>query len=166
MVSIVFGIIAGTLLHFTYEWSGQNGFVGLFSAVNESTWEHLKLVFFPMLFIAIVGYFLFGKEINNYIKANAIGIISAMSFIIIVFYTYTGIIGKSFIVIDIGIFIIAVILGENIATRIMQKKKEDGQKVYIGIISVLLICFMVFTYFPPKIDLFKDPVTNTYGIQN
>lgn len=59
MISILFSLVVGTLLHFTYQWSGENAFVGLFSAVNESTWEHLKLAFFPMLFMAIVGYFLF-----------------------------------------------------------------------------------------------------------
>lgn len=43
----IFISILGVLLHFTYEWSGDNPAVGLFSAVNESTWEHLKLIFFP-----------------------------------------------------------------------------------------------------------------------
>lgn len=164
-ISIIFSLIVGTLLHFTYEWSGENAIVGLFSAVNESTWEHLKLAFFPMLFIAIVGYFIFGKEVNNYRKANAIGIIFAISFITIAFYTYTGIIGENFTIIDIAIFVIAVILGENIASRIMQSNQEAQEKVYIAILGILLICFMVFTYFPPKIALFKDPLTNTYGIQ-
>ena len=54
-------IIIGTLLHFTYEWSGENNFVASFSAVNESTWEHLKLVFFPMLILGIIEYFFIKK---------------------------------------------------------------------------------------------------------
>jgi len=52
--SAIFAIILGTILHFTYEWSGGNAFVGTFSSVNESTWEHLKLAFFPMLLTAII----------------------------------------------------------------------------------------------------------------
>ena len=40
----IFISVLGVLLHFTYEWSGDNAVVGLFSAVNESTWEHLKLL--------------------------------------------------------------------------------------------------------------------------
>lgn len=166
MISILFSLIVGTLLHFTYQWSGENAFVGLFSAVNESTWEHLKLAFFPMLFIAVVGYFLFGKEINNYVKGNAIRIIFAISFIIIFFYTYSGIIGKNFLVMDIASFIIAVVWGECIAYKIVNMKKTQNEKVYIGIISILLICFFVFTFFPPHIALFRDPVTNTYGIES
>ena len=38
----------GVLLHFLYEWSGGNTLAAAFSAVNESTWEHMKLLFFPM----------------------------------------------------------------------------------------------------------------------
>ena len=57
LIVILFSLVLGTLLHFTYEWSGENLFVGSFSAVNESVWEHLKLVFFPMLITTIIIYF-------------------------------------------------------------------------------------------------------------
>ena len=59
---IVFSLIVGTLLHFTYEWSGENKFIASFSAVNESVWEHLKLVFYPMLIAGIVEYFFVKKD--------------------------------------------------------------------------------------------------------
>ena len=52
----IFISVLGVLLHFTYEWSGDNAVVGLFSAVNESTWEHLKLLFFPFLLRVIEAY--------------------------------------------------------------------------------------------------------------
>ena len=163
--SILVSIILGTLLHFTYEWSGNNKIVGIFSAVNESTWEHLKLAFFPMLLMAIIGYFFVGKGTPNYIKGNVIGIIVAISFITAFFYTYTGIIGDNFFLIDIATFIIAVILGENCAYKIMQHDAQNQEAFYLGIISILLIFFVVFTYYPPHINLFKDPITGTYGIQ-
>ena len=57
IVSTIFIMILGTLLHFTYKWSNNNVIVGTFSAINESTWEHLKLIFFPMLIILIIGLF-------------------------------------------------------------------------------------------------------------
>ena len=164
VVSIVFSIIAGTLLHFTYEWSGQNRIVGAFSAVNESTWEHLKLAFFPMLFIGLIGYFLFGSEQKNYIKGNVVGIISAILCITIFFYTYQGIIGNNFAVINILIFIISVIIGENVAYLIMKNQKNGDENIYLAIIVVLAICFIVFTYFPPEINFFMDPMKKTFGI--
>ena len=61
IVSTIFIIILGTILHFTFKWSNKNPLVGSFSAVNESTWEHLKLLFFPMLITTIIGYFLYRR---------------------------------------------------------------------------------------------------------
>ena len=94
--STIFEIILGTILHFTYTWSHNNSLVGLFSAVNESTWEHLKLLFFPMLISTIVGYFTFQDTFPNFLCSKTIGIITAMLFTVIFFYTYTGIIGTNY----------------------------------------------------------------------
>lgn len=163
-ISIIFCLVTGTLLHFTYEWSGRNIFVGLFSAVNESIWEHLKLSFFPMLLIGIVGYFVFGKNEKNYINASAIGIIVAISFVPIVFYTYSGIIGKDFAWVNIAIFVISIVLGENVAYKIMSKENFQITNTYLEVIIILFSCFIIFIFYPPKINLFKDPLTNTYGI--
>ena len=66
IISVVSSIILGTLLHFTFEWSGKNELIAIFSAINESVWEHLKLTFYPMLFFSIIGYFYLRKISNNY----------------------------------------------------------------------------------------------------
>ena len=66
IIGAVFTIITGTLLHFVYEWSGESLFVGIFSPINESVWEHLKLLFFPMSVWILIGYFIFGKTENAY----------------------------------------------------------------------------------------------------
>ena len=165
IITVIFCIIAGTLLHFTYEWSGENIIVGLFSAVNESTWEHLKLVFFPMLIMAIIGYFIIGKKSKNYWLAQAIGIFSAILFIVVFFYTYTGIIGRNFAIVDIATFIVSILLGEYIVYRLL-----ISNRIYnLGIISmffliILLFSFFMYTYNPPHIQLFKDPVNGGYGV--
>ena len=46
--------VLGTLDHFAYDWSGKSLPVGAFCAVNESTWEHMKLLFFPVLLFTAV----------------------------------------------------------------------------------------------------------------
>ena len=166
--SVIFTWILGTILHFLYEWSGDNKIIASFSAVNESTWEHLKLVFFPMLITTIVGFLVIGKDNKKFWCAKTIGIILAMSFIIVFFYTYTGIIGTNFAILDIGSFFVAVILGEYVAYKIMTndeyKLKCNKRIAVIGLICILL-CFIIFTYLPPHIGLFKDPISNGYGLQ-
>ena len=160
IVVIILAIVFGTLLHFTYEWSGENRIVGLFSATNESVLEHLKLVFYPMLILAIVEYFVVKKEANNYIEAKSLGIFLAIAFIIVFYYTYTGIIGKTFFIIDILTFIISIILGEWVSYKLMIRKSESTTLSKIlssAIIFYFLISFILFTYNPPNINLFKDP---------
>lgn len=157
-------MILGTLLHFTYEWSNNNVLVATFSAINESTWEHLKLIFFPMLIALVIGYIYKGKNIPNYLCAKVLGIIVAILFTIIFFYIYTGIIGTNFAIIDISSFFIAVVLGKYVAYQKMQSKSYCNNLIAIIILLVLYLCFLIFTFFPPHIALFRDPITGMFGI--
>ena len=160
----IFVIILGTLLHFTYEWSGNNQFIASFSAVNESTWEHLKLLFFPMLLTTIIGFFYLEKSCPNYWCARLFGILTAILFTIVLFYTYTGIIGTNFAFVDISIFFFAVILGELVSYKVLVSSFDCNSSVALVGIILLLACFIIFTYFTPEIGLFKDPVTGLFGI--
>ena len=162
--SAIFTMILGTILHFTFEWSGNNHFVAAFSAVNESTWEHLKLLFFPMLLTTIIGYFYIGKNTSNFLCSKLIGILTAISFTVIFFYTYTSILGTNFAFIDISIFFIAVLLGEYITYKFLLSDFSCNKNISIFLLLILLICFILFTYITPKIGLFKDPITNNFGI--
>lgn len=164
--SVIFTMILGTLLHFTYEWSNNSLLIASFSAVNESTWEHLKLVFFPMLLTTIIGYFYIGKNFKNFLCAKAIGIITSILFIVVFFYTYTGIIGTNFAFLDISSFFISVLLGEYVTYKVLLSNSSCNNKFAIISIVVLLFCFVFFTYYPPKIALFKDPINNSFGIKN
>ena len=164
--SIIFTIILGTLLHFTYEWSNNNVIVGTFSAVNESTWEHLKLLFFPMLITTIIGYFYIGRDTFNYLCSRLIGIMVAMLFVVVFFYTYTGIIGTNFAVLDIGSFFVAVLLGEYVSNKILNSNLMCTKLVSVIILSVILLCFIIFTFITPKIALFEDPITGGFGVSN
>ena len=169
IIVILFCLILGTLLHFTYEWSGENLFVGSFSAVNESVWEHLKLAFYPMLIAAIIEYFFVKNIANNYVEAKTIGIFTAISFIVVAFFTYSGIIGTSIIEIDILLFIISIILGEYVAYKLMKRNDESTvatTSLSIIILAFLLLCFVIFTYLPPEVNLFRDVTTGVYGIGN
>ena len=162
--SAIFASILGTILHFTYEFSNNNLIVGAFSAVNESTWEHLKLLFVPMLITTIIGYFYLNENKEKFLCAKTIGIITSMLFTIIFFYTYSGVLGTNIAIINILTFFVAVILGEYVAYRLMNSYIKCNKKVAIITLMILFISFIFFTYFPPKIGLFKDPI-DCYGIE-
>ena len=165
--SLLFTYVLGTILHFTYEWSNENSIVALFSAVNESTWEHLKLLFFPMLITTIIGYFYLKTEkdeYNNFLCARIKGILCALTFVVVFFYTYTGLIGRNFAFLDIGSFFAGVFLGEYVTFKQMKKDEKCNKFIAISVLTVLLFCFMFFTYNAPHIGLFRDPVSGGYGI--
>ena len=156
--SIIFTFVLGTLLHFTYNLSGQNPIVAIFSSINESTWEHLKLLFFPMLLTTIIGCFYLRKDFCNFLCSKAIGIIVAMAFTIVFFYTYTGVLGKNITLIDISSFFVSAILGEFTAYVLIVNKFKCNIIVAVIALIVILISFIVFTYFTPNIGIFKDPL--------
>lgn len=169
IIVIISCLFLGTLLYFTYKWSGENSIIASFSAVNESVWEHFKLVFYPMLLMGIIEYPFIKDLVNNYIEAKTIGIFVAISFIVVSFFTYTGIIGTSFLLVDILIFIVSIVLGEYVSYRLMKRKKESTicSKILAGIIIIfLLICFIVCTYNTPQVNLFRDFKTGNYGIDS
>lgn len=149
-------MILGTLLHFTYELSNENVLISLFSSVNESVWEHLKLLYFPSLLMSLIGYFYFRKNHSNYLCAKTKGILLSFTFIITFFYTYTGILGKSIAFLDISSFFIAVIIGQ-----VYSFKKIDNpcnQKLTVITIILLTIAFILFTFYPPTLGIFNKPV--------
>jgi len=160
IITVIICIILGIVLHFTYEWSGENMIVGLFSAVNESTWEHLKLIYYPSILMAIIGYFIIGKRSNNYWFSQALGIITAIVFTVVFFYTYTGIIGTNFAWLNIATFVLAVILGGYVTYKILTSRKMyNAEVISIIFLIILFLSFILYTFSPPEIALFQEPIT-------
>lgn len=168
IVGAVFTLIFGTLLHFVFEWSGENNIVAVFGAVNESVWEHLKLLFWPMVIFGVAEYFIYGKNYDNFIPVKVISIILGMLTIVSSFYTYTGIIGENYLVLDILTFVVGVIVAyvffyRNIKNQDKYTSKTAQVLGWLGIV-VLIMCFVLFTFYPPEIGLFYDTSKDIYGI--
>ncbi len=107
-----------------------------------------------------------GKS-KEFVKYRLKGVLLGLSFIIIFFYTYSGIIGKNFLILDILSFIISIIICEYITLKYILTFNQITSKEFIFSIliwCILLLCFIVFTFYPIHIGLFKDPITNGYGI--
>ncbi len=164
IIGTIFGIILGTMLHFTYDWSGL-AFIGLFSAVNESVWEHTKLVFFPIVFYYFVER-LYVKETNVLLLAKVKEATFVVLFIITFFYFYTGAFGFESLFIDIMSFVVAVLIGKYISYKTIASREASKipQTILYAVIISLLGFFIIATFYPPRIPLFKDTNTNTYGI--
>ena len=162
---ITFTAFLGTLLHFLYQWTSIK-FLACFSAVNESTWEHMKLVFIPSFIFAITQSFFAKKDYKDFWTIKMVGMLLGTFLIAIFFYTLTGCFGKLSAITNIAIFFVSVIISYLIELFLFKNTTGNGKLNVISIIVliVFLILFVIFSFCPPKIPLFLDPVTNGYGI--
>ncbi len=164
--SFIISVILGTLLHFAFEYSGGNTVLGAFTPVNESIWEHLKLILIPSIIVGFIEYFVFGKEYPGYFGAKGFATLLGMLFVLTGYYTYVGIVGTNYFVADILLFIGGVAL-TSFLTYIFLTKFDLGEResiIGILIIAFLIIIFMYFTFNPPMLELFRDPLSEDFGI--
>ena len=155
----------GTLLHFLYEWLGEAVWIAPFSGVNESTWEHMKLLFWPMLIFAVVQSFFF-RDRSDFWCVKRYGILLGLGLIPILYYTYNGVIGRSPDWLNITIFFVAAAVAFIYETRLFraEKRRCASPRFSIAILAVLALLFVLFTFWTPKIGIFKDPLSGAYGI--
>ena len=155
----------GTILHFLYDWLGQARWIAPFSGVNESTWEHMKLLFWPMFIYSVVQSLFFGER-QDFWCVKLRGILFGLILIPVIFYTYNGVIGKSADWINIAIFFISAAAVYIYETRQFNNQRIACKSQGFAFFSLCIIAalFVVFTFFTPQIGVFKDPVTQKFGI--
>ena len=157
--------LGGTILHFLYDWLGESAWIAPFSGVNESTWEHMKLLFFPMLIFAIIQSFFF-KEYEGFWCIKLRGILAGLISIPIIFYAYNGIIGQSPDWVNIAIFFISAAITYLYEARALNSNRISCRFPRRALLALFLIAllFVIFTFKPPTLAIFKDPLNGSYGI--
>ena len=165
MAGFIFTSILGTLLHFLFDLTGGNWAAGLVSAVNESIWEHMKLIYVPMIIFAGLEWKFAGKDIPGFWCVKLRGILLAQILIPALYYIYTGVLGVSADWFNIAIFFIAAGAAYHCEAKAEGKFGLTGEKAAVAIILLIGLAFIALTFFPPRIPLFRDPITGTYGIR-
>lgn len=160
IAGILFVAITGSLAHFLYDWTGKNYIIGLFAPVNESIWEHMKLLFFPMLIYALLMITVFRKNYPGIAASLCLGILTGTLFIPFFYYAYTYVLGKDFFILDIAAFILSILTAFLISYRLASSPVlKQYTLILTGLVLLLFICFVVFTYHPPAGRLFEDPAS-------
>ena len=157
--------LGGTLLHFLYDLLGKAVWIAPFSGVNESTWEHMKLLFWPMLAYTAVQSFFF-RERKDFLCIKLRGILLGLALIPVIFYTYNGVIGKSPDWLNIAIFFVCAGIAYIYEAGLFKRNdiRCKNPALAIAILSFIALCFIVFTFSAPEIGIFRDPLTGKYGI--
>ncbi|MBR5295894.1 MAG: hypothetical protein IKU24_04820 [Clostridia bacterium] len=166
LIGFAFTSLSGTLLHFLFDWTKESIVSAPFSAVNESTWEHMKLLFFPMFVFALVQYAFF-RENKNFWCIKLIGTVCGLLLIPILFYTLGGVFGKTPDWLNISIFFISAAIVFLLETRLLKKNIAFCFSPALAFILILLIAFLFvfFTFKTPNLPIFQDPISKTFGYQ-
>ena len=167
LIGFAFTGAVGTLLHFVYEWTGGNPLIAAFCAVNESTWEHMKLLAMPWVIWSLVEAVALRSSSQSVLMARALGLLAGLVTVPTVYYTYTGALGVSSMIVDVVLFQAAVLLGALVSWRVLAKNKLTGP--IWGAVGLLLLLgvaalFVWWTYAPPVLPIFIDPTNGTVGL--
>ena len=163
MLGFVFTSVLGTLLHFLFDWTGQSLPAALISAVNESIWEHMKLIFVPMVVFSVIQR-RFLPDVPGFWWVKLMGILFALTLIPALYYTYTGALGVSADWFNITIFFLAAAAAFRLEAALFRRGVcRVPDRLAAGLILLVGAAFLVFTFAPPRIPLFRDPQDGTFG---
>ena len=167
IAGFLFTSVLGTFLHFLFDLTGGSLPAALISAVNESIWEHTKLLFYPMVIFAVIQYRFWGKDVPGYWCSKLAGILLGLILIPVLYYSYTGILGQSADWFNVTIFFIAAGAAYYLEYQLFRSKRACPLPgwVCIGLLALISLAFTVLTFLPPHIPFFEDPLTGTYGFQ-
>lgn len=166
IIGLLFTLAAGNLLHFVYNWSEKNDIVAAFASINESTWEHMKLLAVPWIVWSILEWLAMRGKKNSVLAARAVGLLVGLLAIPALFYTYQGITGVNSSLVNIIIFQVAVLLAFWASWHLLTTRKLSGRVwQWLGGLFLLAVgtLFVIWSYDPPQLAVFTDPMTGEIG---
>ncbi|MBR6690712.1 MAG: hypothetical protein IKL65_05215 [Bacilli bacterium] len=156
------------LFHFIYDWI-PSSITAIFFPVNESIWEHMKMLFSAIIFYGIIDYIILQKfkiRYNNFFTSLFVSALTIIPIYLIMFLPIYHKIGENMII-TIGIMLLAIIISQIISYKIL--KGKDFDKLNIVSLILIIISYIVFaylTYYPVKTELFFDTKEEKYGLNN
>jgi hypothetical protein len=162
-IGLILGL--GAALHFGLEWSGYWLPMAVLAPVNESVWEHFKLSFWPGLLYALIEWPFIGRRVNNFWIAKAAGLALAPVIVGVGFYAYTAI-WASTLIPNIVLLAFGIAAGQWTSYRIAVAGRCRRWIAFCALAGLVLMvaAFATFGYLPPRLFLFLDAPTQTYGI--
>lgn len=168
VIGLFLVLAAGNLLHFVYEWSGRNPVVAAISGVNESTWEHMKLLAVPWFLWSVVEGVVLRRSRLAVLAARAAGLLVGLAVIPLLYYGYTGVTGENISLVNIIIFQLAVLAAFGVSWLALERRWFCGMFWQIlggAVLTGALVLFVWWTYRTPQLPVFIDPVTQQRGMK-
>lgn len=166
-IGVIVIFLLTVLYHFLYDWL-PNPVFSVFFPINESIWEHMKLLYSGIFTWGVIEYFIFRKKdisYRNFFSTLFLEMVTSIMIYLIMYLPLYNVFGEN-MVISIGLLIIVIILEEIFSYYLLSYSKENRILDRISILFIVLgfVVFLCFTYDPPRNYIFYDTVSNKYGI--
>lgn len=160
--------ILGSLMHFLYDFTGQSTLAALFAPVNESVWEHSKLVLWPViLWWVLYDRFRGAQEQlcrEPWYAGALFALLGSLLTMPLIYYFYTEAFGTELLWVDILILLLSLLAGQIGGLHMYRRSSGINPSLVLLIFGAVVLIFVLFTFWPPRIPWFQDPLTGGYGI--
>lgn len=166
IISVIISFILCFIVHFIYD-IFPCFLTSIFAPVNESIWEHMKMIFTSIVITGVIQKIYVKKKklnYNNICISNVVSAVLSIPIYLIMFMPIYKIIGEN-LFINIIIMLITIIISEIISYYIIKMKDLGLEDAAIILVVATYVIFIMLTYNPPKTHLFEDPTYKYYGIK-
>ncbi len=154
IITAIIAALAGSALHFLYDLL-PTPLTALISPVNESVWEHLKLLFWPMLVAALV----LSRKAKDQPRLWASFFIALLAAPALLLGSYYGLkfFGVESLPVDILLYFVSMFFGFFLARLLYRKAKPER----IGGFTLMLVILygaslILFTFAAPELPIFQE----------
>jgi len=152
--------LVGSLFHYLYQLTGKHALVSLIAPINESVWEHTKMVLLPVILWWSLFYLITGQrlsiDIDSWFTGLLVSLVISIVAIPVLYYSYTAAFGISFLWMDIMILLIALAFGQFMGLHVFRHSLGMDYKQVVAILALILLFYGLATVHPPKLPLFQS----------
>ena len=166
IISIIIAFVLCFPIHFIYDLF-PNFISSIFAPVNESIWEHMKILFTSIVITGVIQKIIVKKKnlnFNNVCISNVTSGILSIPIYLIMFIPIYNLMGEN-LFISLFIMLITIIISEWISYSIMNMKDLGLEDASIILVIAMYVIFIMLTYNPPSSSLFEDPIDHYHGIK-
>lgn len=147
--------VLGSALHFAYDLFPYP-IVAIIAPVNESIFEHLKLVLYPMLLVSLIIWYKYKHKDLSYLTGIPVGIMTGIMSVVFIYYFYHTGLGIDSLIVDIILLFVGILIG-NVTLQLVEKHhwKINPKLIFLIIIAIIFL-FSVWTFYPPHLPIFID----------
>lgn len=167
IISCILIIFFTITLHFTYN-TFPCFFTAIFTPVNESIWEHMKLFTTSIILNGLIEYIIIKKsniKINNYMLNLFITSTLIVPLYLIIFIPLYNIFGENMFL-SISLMIICIVISQIFSYYILKSKKRKVEIISTILIIISFITYGYLTYHPIENKIFFDKKHEKYGINH